>query len=162
MTGDRNPSPVHVNFLDPSELLRIPSDPCPPRYPLIFLCVVTSRAFHNVTASQVLPYHSHNPDQVGIEVRRTLNQLQQKAVQETWSKTTAVVAGVVGNIPSCAVQGRMPDADLLRRQVKRSRKRAGPSLPPEPNRREDLSIPESLQVPHSLSTLRSTLIFAYA
>ncbi|XP_018496738.1 uncharacterized protein LOC108864863 [Galendromus occidentalis] len=92
------------------------------------------------------PMHTHSPDPVDIKVRGVLSQLRESAAQRPSAKPTALVAEVVGKVESTATLGKLPKPDLLRRRVTHARRRAGPGLPTNPLRREDLIIPPFLKV----------------
>lgn len=95
---------------------------------------------------QVVPNHNHAPDPVDIDMRGHLNKLREKCRENPTAKASLIVAATVSRIDSQSVMGRMANTTLLRPQVNYQKTLAGPEMPTNPGRREDLQIPHSLKV----------------
>ena len=79
-------------------------------------------------------------------MRDKLAQLKVCALKDPFSEASSIVAHFVTDLQSAAVSGQIPSTDGLRQQVKKARSRAGPSLPPEPEHRKDIKMPDPLKV----------------
>ena len=89
---------------------------------------------------------------MGVKVRSHLQKLRETAERDPAASTSAVVTQVLGGVQSEAVRGRLPSMELMRQGVRKFRARHEIPVPADPERREDLVIPERLTV--SIASLR--------
>ena len=99
--------------------------------------------------SQPAPVTTHAPDPMDIEMRQHLHRLLDACRQNPTAKASAVVASTVATIDSEVVKGQMANTTLLRQQVNYQKASAGPEMPTNPQRREDLQLPQSFTVGES-------------
>ncbi|XP_018493876.1 uncharacterized protein LOC108863783 [Galendromus occidentalis] len=74
-----------------------------------------------------------------------MNELRSYAVKNVSASNATIIGNLVSTVDSEAVKGEMPNINLMRQRITYARAAAGPSLPVNPLRREDLEIPEFLK-----------------